>query len=451
MGNRKGQRKKKREAEKEVNYFLEFRKILNHFFKGLVSELKQVNDPRNQSYITHPPDLIFLVLIMKNATGLKSMRQMNDAFNTDEAIENMGSFIDIKNLAELPHYDTINNLLERLDVQELTEVRYYMIRELIKKRSFDVYRLGINGKFYWTIAIDGTGLYSCFKERHCEHCLKKETKDKKTGEVVSVIYYHQVLEAKLVLGDMVISIATEFIENENEDVKKQDCELKAFYRLAEKLKEAFPRLKICLLADSLYACGPVFEVCESNDWEYIFRFKDGSIPSVANKYKELKKLSPENQKTNGQWQMQWVNEIDYQGRELNVCDLEILSKESDKQSKKFVFLTSFKLNQKNIERVVKIGRSRWRIENEGFNRQKNHRLYIEHINSHNYTAMKNHYLIAQITEIIFALYEKGSGCFCILEKTIKEKSSNLLEAFRLKALTDEDLKCLEIPIQVRFT
>lgn len=44
-------------------------------------------------------------------------------------------------------------------------------------------------------------------------------------------------EAKLVVGDMVLSIGTEFIENESEDVKKQDCELKAFYRLAEKIKQ----------------------------------------------------------------------------------------------------------------------------------------------------------------------------------------------------------------------
>ena len=167
--------------------------------------------------------------------------------------------------------------------------------------------------------------------------------------------------------------------------------------------------------------------------------------------KELKKLSPENQKTVGQWQMNWVNEIDYRGRELSVCDLEILSKESDKESQKFVFLTSFKLDQKNIERVATIGRRRWKIENEGFNRQKNHRLHIEHINSYNYKAMKNHYLIAQITEIILVLFEKGSGCFKVLDKTIKEKSSSLLEAFRLKTLTDEDLKCLDVPIQIRFT
>jgi hypothetical protein len=33
-----------------------------------------------------------------------------------------------------------------------------------------------------------------------------------------------VLEAKLVAGGIVFSIATEFIENEDENVSKQDCE-----------------------------------------------------------------------------------------------------------------------------------------------------------------------------------------------------------------------------------
>ena len=51
---------------------------------------------------------------------------------------------------------------------------------------------------------------------------------------------HHVLEAKLVVGDMVLSIGSEFIENESEDVTKQDCELKAFYRLSEKIKHTYP-------------------------------------------------------------------------------------------------------------------------------------------------------------------------------------------------------------------
>lgn len=259
------------------------------------------------------------------------------------------------------------------------------------------------------------------------------------------------LEAKLVVGDMVFSIATEFIENKNDEVEKQDCELKAFYRLASKVKKAFPRLNICILGDSLYACEPVFKVCKENNWEYIFRFKNGKIPTVAKEYSQLKELSPENKLNVGQWQMQWVNQIDYHNRQIHLCELEIIREDSHIKTQTFVYLTSFIIDKKNVMRIIEAGRSRWKIENEGFNRQKNHRLHIEHINSHNYVAMKIHYLMAQITEIIMVLYELGSDCFKALKKTIKEKSSDLLESFCREALTDEDIKRLEIPIKIRFT
>jgi hypothetical protein len=37
------------------------------------------------------------------------------------------------------------------------------------------------------------------------------------------------------------------------DKIKQDCETKAFKRLADKLKKMYPRMSIIILADSLYA------------------------------------------------------------------------------------------------------------------------------------------------------------------------------------------------------
>lgn len=442
-------RKARREKEKKVNYFFEFRRIIRHYFKDFTKELRKLNDPRHQSYVKYPAPLILLTMIMKQSTGLESMRQTTEAFNTDEAISNIGTFLDI-DIDEIPHYDTINNYLKKLPMEELERLRYYMIRELIKKRSFDSYRFIINGVYCWAIAVDGTGLHT-FKEKHCEHCLKTERKNKKTGEVESVTYYHHVLEAKLIVGNMVVSLASEYIENEDENVEKQDCELKAFYRLAEKIKKAFPRLKICLLADSLYAAYPVFEVCRKNKWKHAFRFKNGSIPTVAREYGELKVLNPEDQLVKDKDQMRWVNGINYRDMEINLCELVTENEDEDKETKTFVYLTNFEITEKNIERVIKVGRSRWKVENEGFNRQKNHRLHIEHVNCYNYQAMKNHYLIAQITEIILVLFENGSNCFKVLKKTIKQKSSDLLEAFRTKELTAEDIANLDVPIQVRLT
>ncbi len=69
---------------------------------------------------------------------------------------------------------------------------------------------------------------------------------------------------------------------------KQDCETKTFQRLAAKLKKAFPRLPICIMGDSLYAREKMFQICDANEWNYLIRFKDGSIPSVATEIQLLK-------------------------------------------------------------------------------------------------------------------------------------------------------------------
>ncbi|MEW6663288.1 MAG: hypothetical protein ACOY9Y_05410, partial [Bacillota bacterium] len=55
---------------------------------------------------------------------------------------------------------------------------------------------------------------------------------------------------------------------------KQDCELKAFHRLAKRLKHQFPKLPLTLLLDGLYANGPVMAVCRKNKWDFMIVLKD---------------------------------------------------------------------------------------------------------------------------------------------------------------------------------
>jgi hypothetical protein len=432
-------RKEKREQEKNTNYFFEFIKIKKHFFKEFTDRLKNIKDPRNQSYITYGPEIILFTMLLKNMADLKSMRSMSNSFNKDECIENIRKVFGLEVLEELPHYDTINDFLTGLELSELENIRTYMIKELLKKRCFEDYR--IEGK-YWGVIFDGTGLYS-FDQKHCEHCLKREYTNKETGET-KIIYMHHVLEAKLVVGDMVFSIGTEFIENENEEATKQDCEIKAFYRLAEKIKQTYKRLPICILGDSLYACEPVFGCCDQYDWKYIFRFKEGRIKSIAEEFNAIKEIEEGKEQD-----LFWVNDIAYNNRTLNLIEAKIDTE--DGKSKQYLFITNIKVTKRNAERLIAAGRSRWKIENQGFNNQKNIRYHIEHANSHNYTAMKNHYLLTQIADILVQLYENGSKILRELKKTAKEISSNLLEAIRTRTLTDEDIALLVKPIQIRFT
>lgn len=434
-------RKEKREMEKKINFFEEFIKIQKHFFKDILKRLKGVKDPRHQSYTEYDVDVLLYTVMMKNACGIISMNDMTTKFNKEECIENIAKALGYSTLEELPHYDTINNFLCRLENEEIEKLRNYMIKELFKKRCLEGHRLLDK---YWCIAVDATGLFS-FKERHCEHCLKREYKNEDTGEVEKTIYFHNVLEAKLIVGDMVFSVATEFIENENENVSKQDCELNAFKRIAPKLKKMYPRLPICILGDSLYACEPVFKICTKNKWKFLLRFKEGSIKSIAKEFDAIKEIDGESKDN-----CVWVNGIAYNERLVNLIEANITNKKETIKTK-FVFISNINITERNSDKLIDFGRSRWKIENEGFNTQKTIRYNIEHANSLNYNAMKNHYLLIQIVDIIRQLYENGSALIKKLKKGIKEISSSLLEALRTVPIAEaEDISNIEKRIQIRL-
>ena len=345
----------------------------------------------------------------------------------------------------LPHYVTINECLSKLDNKELEKIRKKMIYGIIRKRSFEY------GKFLgekWLVIVDATQLFS-FRERHCEHCLTK-TLHKGTPEE-KTIYYHQVLEAKLVLGDdMIISLATEFIENPKENASKQDCELTSFTRLAETLKKQYPRLPICLLADSLYANNTVFQICRKNKWDYLIRYKEGSIPSIMEEYREIVSMGEmeesiiETEETyrrkpnlKQRLQIRWVNALEYMKHPIHILELKI--ERAGKLYKEFRWLSSMEIKASIAEEMVETGRKRWLIENEGFNIQKNHRYVITHANSLNYNAMKNHYLITQIADILMQMYENGDKGIKELKYTIKRISEELLESLRKQELETGDL------------
>lgn len=440
--NEKITRMNKRRIEEEENFFFELSKIQKHFFKELPKWLTSVKDPRAQGYVTYEADVMLMTMLIKNAASVESMRAMDDAFNTDVCVKNICSLLGGRSLELLPHHDTVNDFLEKVRPEDLGQIRMKMMKKLLKGRSLERYR--IDGK-YWGIIFDGTKLFH-FKERHCSHCMKKSRIDKDTGEVTEW-YEHYVLEAKLVCGDMTLSIGSEFIENESENVKKQDCEQKAFKRLADRIKNEYKRLPVLVLADSLYASGPVMKICEEYGWQYLFRFKAGSIPTVAEEFSAITKAGEA--ETDDEKEVVFVNGISYQKRTVNLIESEIMNESG--RAVKFTFITGIGVTKRKAKELILVGRSRWRIENEGFNTQKNHRYYIEHACSLEYNAMKNHYLLTQISDIWVQLFENGVKSIREMKCGIKRISSLLLEAIRTRTLTEEDKLRIDEPLQIRFT
>ena len=98
----------------------------------------------------------------------------------------------------------------------------------------------------------------------------------------------------------------------------QSCELKAFYRLAQRLKQRFPRLPICLLLDGLFAGGPTFTRCEQSGWKYLITLQDGDRPSVHQDFEALMALAPDNRLRftpsgypPGPQAFRWMNDLNY--------------------------------------------------------------------------------------------------------------------------------------------
>ena len=61
--------------------------------------------------------------------------------------------------------------------------------------------------------------------------------------------------------------------------QKQDCEVKAFQRLAARIKRAFRRRRLLVLADGLYANGPIMALCRQYSWVFLLVLRDDSLPA----------------------------------------------------------------------------------------------------------------------------------------------------------------------------
>lgn len=295
---------------------------------------------------------------------------------------------------------------------------------------------------YWQVIADGTQIHSSRRKLDAKSLYRVHNKG--TGREYTEYYYY-ILEAKIVLHpDIIVSIMTEFVENTGgEEAEKQDCELKACYRLMERLKKEFPKLPVCLCADSLYACENFFIKCRDSGWRYILRYKEGSIPTVSDEYGRLKKTEKNCRKQeliNGTCWHDFVTDIDYNGHKVNIAEYreerDVLIKKGSRKGETenikagFLFLTDLPVNQKNVAALVEAGRRRWKIENEGFNAQKKHGYYLEHLFSRNYQALKNHYYLIQIGHMISQIMEAWEKLWKSTALSLSEKHSRIFESFQ---------------------
>jgi len=428
----------------------------------LLKRLARIPDPRNPKKSKHKLTVLMLYGILTFVYQMSSRREANRVMTKPQFVENLTLLF--PELESIPHHDSLQRLLATIDVEKIEQAHIELVRRLIKNKKFHRYLIDRS----YPIAVDGTQKFKR-DEIWSQECSGRTVGK---GENKRPQYFVNILEATLSFHNgMVIPLMSEFLEYTKGDIseKKEDCETKAFKRLAARLKKEFKRLPIMLLLDGLYPNGPLMEICRRNKWDFMMVLQDKSLPSVWEEFYALTKLQS-NCRENMTWgdreqKFKWVNEIEYyygpnqqkrivlhmvtcaeNWQEVDPSTCEIVNKTS-----KHVWISSKALTKSNLhERCNLAARFRWGIENNILI-EKHHGYQYEHCFSYNWKAMKGyHYLmhLGHLLNILAEYSEKLSGY-------IKKNGIRNLIQFVLTTLTgpwlgDEPQEQITKPCQLRL-
>jgi hypothetical protein len=449
-----------------VNLGEAFVRTVRHFWPELNDWLDQVPDSRFQPYVTYDKRFLVWWGLLLYLLQLSARRQLDFELDCrgNDLLTNLNRLAKTKQETR-PVNKTLHHFLGHTGVEPYPRLRRQMLQRLIRSKALDAARL--QGCF--VIALDATG-HLTFAQKHCDHCLEQRHA---SGQVT---YMHQVLEAKL-LGpaDMALSMTTEFIENSDDnatlaaEARKQDCELKALSRLMPNLRQEYPQLRLCLSGDALYACGRTLQLAKNHKCNYVLVLKEGRLSAVWQEFQTLLGLCPqhrlEHQPQDGVHQVyRWVHDLTYTDDQSRTWRFHAIICEETvaEQTTTFAWITDLHVSKNTVVEVAtKGGRYRWHIENQGFNRQKNSGLNLEHAFCTDPQLLKAYYYLMQIAHLILQVFEAGSllrrlATEC--ERTpwqlfgsLKNLARRLLESFRYHVLSPDAFDAeLGARVQCRF-
>lgn len=387
--------------------------------------------------------------IMMHVTGCASRNSLNEHRDWSEFRSNYKTLLGLK----VSHMDTVNAVFEKLPAEQLSQLSNHLVKILFDKRVFHKFRLLDK---YFTIAIDGTGIFKFEKEPYpgCPY---------KTSKKGKVTYMQSVVEAKLVCENgFSISIGTEWVVNED-GATKQDCEYKATLRLLEKLHGFFPRLPMCIVMDGLFLKYPIQQSIQSYDWESLIVWKDKTKYKLQDQICERQQENKLKTKEYTEFLNSCTREeyiLEYSAEELMQEDIKVYYLKGEKfkistkadvneEYTKFMFMSTIQINATNVKALFEAGRLRWKIENEGFNEQKNGTLKMHHkMNQNNLNALKNYYTCLQIAHLIMQLISRAKNSITKTYQTIKMVWEDFSALLRL--LEDYQPQMLKSKFNLRY-
>ncbi len=387
-------------------------RLLRQELPALLDQLERIPDPRAPRKRRHKLTALLLYGLLMFVFQFASRRETNREMTRPQFLANLQLLF--PQIEALPHADTLYRLLRDIDLTQLEQAHVDLVRRLIRGKSFRRYLIN----HCHPIAIDGSQKLAgdtLWAEELLQRSVGKD-------ENRHTQYFVCVLEASLVFhGGLVIPLLSEFLEHAlgDSEAQKQDCELRGFARLSDRLKRLFPRLPILLVLDGLYANGPVMQRCLRAGWQFMIVLRDKDLPSV---WEEFRALQPRQSQTRQldwgkrQQHFSWVNDIEYAFGANGRCRLKlhvVVCEESwqrvDQQAAivtetaRHAWLSSRPLSCENVHVRCNLGaRHRWGIE-AGFLVEKHQGYHYEHAFALDWNAMRGYHLLMRLAHVFNTL------------------------------------------------
>jgi hypothetical protein len=204
--------------------------------------------------------------------------------------------------------------------------------------------------------------------------------------------------------------------------------------------------------DGLYPNGPLIRLLGDCDIRYVIGIQEGYVLIQVEKLRTegvlqvLEWVGRDGEKCIARW----YNSLILNGQNL---DVEVNYFEYEQYDKKGVrtyrnsWITDICITESNIEELVKIGRSRWKIENETFNTLKNQGYHLEHSYGHGKKCLATNFmlltflafLVDQIAQRLDSAFDKALK-YCKTKKNLWEKVRQVFDL----------LPCMSMNVIYRF-
>jgi hypothetical protein len=236
---------------------------------------------------------------------------------------------------------------------------------------------------HYVVALDGTG-YVSSPTIHCASCLPKVHRHG------SITYYHQMLGAAIRHPDVraVIPLMPEPIITQA-GTAKNDGARKAAKRFLAKLRQAHPHLQVIVTDDSRSANAPHLETLHDHGLQYILGVTEGAHAYL---FKQVQAAEHAGRVTDYERhdraagvvpRFRFVNDVPLKASRAEVRGNGMEDGEMGKaKGQSCSWVTDLRVSKRNVYKLMRGGRARWKMENETFKTLKKQGDNFEHTYGH---------------------------------------------------------------------